>query len=139
MLRVRGVSIFVNTKIERVERNGEFRVYAAGGAEFRAPALVVATGGLSIPKIGATSFGYDLARRFGLKIRDPPGNKGLVPLVFSGEDQSRYCDLAGLSAEVIASCGGAQFQEKMLITHRGLEPVRRSCKFRRTGMKTCRW
>jgi predicted Rossmann fold flavoprotein len=113
-----GVRIFVNTKIERVERSGEFVAYAAGGTEFRAPSLVVATGGLSIPKIGATSFGYDLARQFGLKIRKP--RPALVPLVFSAEDRARYCDLAGVSAEVIASSEGAQFREKMLITHRGL-------------------
>jgi predicted Rossmann fold flavoprotein len=80
--------------------------------------LVVATGGLSIPKIGATSFGYDLARRFSLKIRDPW--PGLVPLVLAADDSSRYCDLTGVSAEVIASCDGHQFREKMLITHRGL-------------------
>ena len=80
--------------------------------------LVVATGGLSIPKIGATSFGYDLARQFGLALREPW--PGLVPLVLNEEDCSRYCDLAGVSAEVVASCAGQQFREKMLITHRGL-------------------
>jgi predicted Rossmann fold flavoprotein len=79
---------------------------------------VVATGGLSIPKIGATSFGYDLARQFGLAIRAPW--PGLVPLTLSKEDCDRYCDLAGVSAEVAVSCNGQQFREKMLITHRGL-------------------
>jgi len=79
---------------------------------------VVATGGLSIPKIGATSFGYDLARQFGLRIRDPW--PGLVPLVLDAEDRSRYCDLAGVSADVVASCDGQRFREKMLFTHRGL-------------------
>jgi len=112
-----GVSVFLNTEIHEVERATEFVVRAAN-AEFRAPALVVATGGLSIPKIGATSFGYDLARQFGLGIREPW--PGLVPLLLSPEDSSRYCDLAGISAEVIASCAGQQFREKMLITHRGL-------------------
>jgi len=112
-----GVSIFLNTKIQEVERAREFVVRAAD-AVFRAPALVVATGGLSIPKIGATSLGYDLARQFGLAIREPW--PGLVPLLLSAEDGSRYRDLAGVSAEVIASCGGQQFREKMLITHRGM-------------------
>ncbi len=112
-----GVSIFLNTNIQKVERATEF-IARAPNAEFKAPALVVATGGLSIPKIGATSFGYDLARQFGLAIRDPW--PGLVPLVLSQEDCSRYCGLAGVSAEVIASCNGQQFREKMLITHRGL-------------------
>jgi predicted Rossmann fold flavoprotein len=112
-----GVSIFLNTKIQEVEQTKEFVVRAAN-IEFKAPALVVATGGLSIPKIGATSFGYDLARQFGLAIREPW--PGLVPLLLSAEDCSRYCDLAGVSAEVIASCAGHKFREKMLITHRGL-------------------
>jgi len=111
------VTIFLDTKIQRVERAGEF-LAVAREAEFRAPALVVATGGLSIPKIGATSFGYDLARQFGLAIREPW--PGLVPLRLNPVDCSRYCDLAGVAAEVIASCDGHQFREKMLITHRGL-------------------
>jgi len=112
-----GVSIFLNTKIHEVDRPQEF-VARAPNAEFRASALVVATGGLSIPKIGATSFGYDLARQFGLTIRNPW--PGLVPLTLSEDDCSRYCSLAGVSADVIASCSGQQFREKMLITHRGL-------------------
>jgi predicted Rossmann fold flavoprotein len=127
--REAGVRIFLNATIHQVARTTEFVVrtnFRAAvsatelneEAEFRAPALVVATGGLSIPKIGATSFGYDLARQFGIVIRDPW--PGLVPLVFDAEDHSRFCDLAGLSAEVIASCDGQKFREKMLITHRGL-------------------
>jgi predicted Rossmann fold flavoprotein len=112
-----GVTIFLNTKVQVVKRTTEFVVHTAN-AEFRAPALVVATGGLSIPKMGATAFGYELARQFGLKIREPW--PGLVPLVLSGEDRSRYCDLTGVSAEVIASCKAQQFREKMLVTHRGL-------------------
>jgi predicted Rossmann fold flavoprotein len=115
--RSAGVKIFLNTNIRQVARNHEFEVETAD-AHFSAPALVVATGGLSIPKIGATSFGYDLARQFGLRIREPW--PGLVPLLLSADDRSRYCDLSGVSAEVIASCNGQQFREKMLITHRGL-------------------
>jgi len=112
-----GVSIFLNTKIQEVERTAEFFVRAEKD-EFRAPALVVATVGLSIPKIGATSFGYDLARQFGLAIREPW--PGLVPLTLDVKDRSRYCDLAGVSTDVVASFAGQQFREKMLITHRGL-------------------
>jgi predicted Rossmann fold flavoprotein len=115
--RAAGVSVFLNTGIQEVTRGVEFVVQSTN-AEFRAPALVVATGGLSIPKIGATSFGYDLARQFDLNIREP--RPGLVPLVLEAEDRSRYCDLTGVSADVIASCSGQQFHEKMLITHRGL-------------------
>ena len=115
--RAVGVNIFLNAKIQGVSRTTDFVVHTSN-AEFHAPALVVATGGLSIPKIGATSFGYELARQFGLKIREPW--PGLVPLVLDAEDRSRYCDLTGVSTEVIASCDGKQFREKMLITHRGL-------------------
>ena len=112
-----GVTVFIGSKIQEVSRPDSFVVRAAN-AEFRAPVVVVATGGLSIPKIGATSLGYDLARQFGVRIREPW--PGLVPLVLSPEDKSRYCDLAGVSTEVVASCDGQQFREKMLITHRGL-------------------
>ncbi|HZC22826.1 MAG TPA: NAD(P)/FAD-dependent oxidoreductase, partial [Candidatus Binatia bacterium] len=112
-----GVSIHLNAIIKEVSRDAGFTGRTASD-EFRAPALVVATGGLSIPKIGATSFGYDLARQFGIKIQTP--RPGLVPLVFNSEDHARYSDLAGVSAAVIASCNGQRFREKMLITHRGL-------------------
>jgi predicted Rossmann fold flavoprotein len=112
-----GVSIFLNTRIQEVQRTTAF-VVRTPNEEFRAPALVIATGGLSIPKIGATSFGYDLARQFGLSIRDPW--PGLTPLILSPEDRSHYCDLAGVSTEVVALCNGQRFREKMLITHRGL-------------------
>ncbi|MGA8762148.1 MAG: NAD(P)/FAD-dependent oxidoreductase [Candidatus Sulfotelmatobacter sp.] len=112
-----GVSIFLNKRIREASRTAEFVVHAED-EEFHAPALVVATGGLSIPKIGATSLGYDIARQFGLKIREPW--PALVPLVLNAEDRARYCDLAGVSTEVIASSNGQQFREKMLVTHRGL-------------------
>lgn len=111
------VSIFFQTTVREVMRNSDFAVRTAK-EELRAPVLVVATGGLSIPKIGATSFGYDLARQFGIKIQEP--RPGLVPLALNAKEKSEYCDLAGLSMEVIASCEGERFREKMLITHRGL-------------------
>ncbi|MGA8221376.1 MAG: NAD(P)/FAD-dependent oxidoreductase [Candidatus Acidiferrales bacterium] len=111
------VKIFLESRIREVRYNDGF-VVRAENTEFRAPALVVATGGLSIPKIGATSFGYNLARQFGLKI--VPTKPGLVPLVLSGKDRNRYCDLAGVSAEVIAAAGGESFRENLLFTHRGL-------------------
>ena len=111
------VDIVLNAKIQEVSRPSGFSVRTET-VEFNAPVLVVATGGLSIPKIGATSFGYDLARQFGLKIREP--RPGLVPLLFDSADRSRYSELAGVSAEIIASYDGQQFREKMLFTHRGL-------------------
>jgi len=112
-----GVRVFVKTSIQEVLRTTQF-VVRAGEMGFSAPVLVVATGGLSIPKMGATGLGYDLARRFGLAIREP--RPALVPFVFDDEDRSRYCDLAGVSADVAISCGNQRFREKMLVTHRGL-------------------
>jgi predicted Rossmann fold flavoprotein len=123
-----GVEICLNTKVTEVLKNGEFTVRTENAA-FESLHLVVATGGLSIAKIGATSFGYDLARQFGLKIEPP--RAALVPLVFNERDRKRWCDLAGVSAEVVASTAGAKlasslslssptFKENMLFTHRGI-------------------
>ena len=112
-----GVQTFLQSRIREVQRTTEFVVRAESG-EFHAPALVVATGGLSIPKMGATPFGYKLARQFGLKIVET--KPALVPFVLAGKDRSRYCDLAGVSAEVVAKANHHAFREKMLITHRGL-------------------
>jgi predicted Rossmann fold flavoprotein len=112
-----GVRIFLRTRIREIQRTTEFVVRAESGA-FRALALVVATGGLSIPKMGATAFGYDVARQFGLNIRKT--QPGLVPLVLGAGDRSQYCDLAGVSAEVVVSTDHQSFQDKMLFTHRGL-------------------
>ena len=115
--RAVGVRIAANINIEQVSREDSF-LLRAGEQEFLAASLVVATGGLSIPKMGATGFGYDLARQFGLKIVEP--RPALVPLVFNKDNSAHFCDLAGVSAEVIASIGPQSFREKMLITHRGL-------------------
>jgi predicted Rossmann fold flavoprotein len=121
-----GVQVFLKCIVQEVVRTTEFIVRTDAG-EFRTPALVVATGGLSIPKMGATAFGYDLARQFGLKIREP--RPALVPLVLGESDRTHYCDLAGVSAQVIVATGTSSsqgspapqaFREKMLITHRGL-------------------
>ena len=111
------VKIFLNARVSEVAKTTEF-VVRTESEEFRAQVLVVSTGGLSIPKMGATPLGYELARQFGLKIQ--PTRPALVPLVFGRHAQKQYCDLAGVSAEVIASADGAAFREKMLITHRGL-------------------
>jgi len=111
------VVTIVNAQVREVRRSDAF-VVEVGSEQYRAPALVVATGGLSIPKIGATSFGYELARQFGMKVREC--RPGLVPLTFAAQDRDDYSDLAGVSAEVTASCEGQEFRDKMLITHRGL-------------------
>jgi len=115
--RAVGVRIFVNTTVTEISRNTEF-VVKTPSVEFRAPVLVVATGGLSIPKMGATSLGYDLARQFGLKIKET--RPALVPLVLNPQDREHYSDLAGVSAPVAVSCDGTTFHEKTLFTHRGL-------------------
>jgi predicted Rossmann fold flavoprotein len=116
--RAAGVQLFLNAKIKHFQQQNEFVVQTEAGEEFRAVAAVVATGGLSIPKMGATAFGYELARQFGVKVVAP--RPALVPLVFHGADRKRYSELAGVSAEVIASIDGQEFREKMLFTHRGL-------------------
>jgi predicted Rossmann fold flavoprotein len=129
--RAAGVRIFVNSPCQEVRRDADFSVRTPH-AQLHAAALVIATGGLSIPKMGATAFGYDVARQFGLRI--VPTRPGLVPLLFAAMEQELYCDLAGVSAEVIATVNGPavaasqtshradpiSFREKMLITHRGL-------------------
>jgi predicted Rossmann fold flavoprotein len=115
--RAAGVKIVLNCRIQDIGRTNEFVVGTHAG-EFHAPVLVVATGGLSIPKLGATSLGYDLARQFGLKIRPP--RPALVPLVLGTRDLKDYCDLAGVSTEVIVSTDHQSFRENLLITHRGL-------------------
>jgi len=97
-------------------RDGAFEV-GLGAETAKAPALVLATGGLSIPKLGATSFAYDVARRFGLKIIEP--RPALVPLTLPGE-QALFKTLSGVSADVVASAGTGRFREAALFTHRGL-------------------
>jgi len=97
---------------EVTHRDGRFHVRAAS-----APKLVIATGGPSIPKLGATSLAYELARQFGLKVVQP--RPALVPLTLAGED-ALFTELSGVSADVVAKCGKASFREAALFTHRGL-------------------
>lgn len=111
------VQILPKQHVVEVSRPARFVVRTSDG-EFHAPALVISTGGLSIPKMGATSFGYDVARQFGLKVVET--RPGLVPFVLNEVDRKRWCDLAGVATEVIAAADHQQFREKMLITHRGL-------------------
>ena len=115
--RAAGVRILTNVMVTSVEHQDGFIVRAAQG-EFHGAALVVASGGLSIPKMGSTSFGYDLARQFGLRVVAP--SPALVPLVFNAKDRHDYSDLSGVSTEVVTSIDNQRFREKMLFTHRGL-------------------
>jgi hypothetical protein len=115
--RLADVQVLTNVTMHEVQRVDHFEVLTSHGA-FRAGALVVATGGLSIPKVGATSQGYELAAQFGLRIREC--RPGLVPVLFSPRDRDQYCDLAGVSAEVEISMNSQAFHDKLLFTHRGL-------------------
>lgn len=115
--RAGAVEFKLNCRVTTVSRDTRFTVETNSGL-FTSAALVVATGGLSIPKLGATGFGYELARRFGLKVETP--YPALVPLTFDQPWRERWRDLAGVSAEVTASFGKTRFREKMLVTHRGL-------------------
>jgi len=112
-----GVTLRLQSPVSSVEHgDGRFRV-ASGNAGFEAPALVIATGGPSIPKLGATGFAYDLARRFGLKVAEP--RPALVPLTLGG-DEVLFRELSGVATEVIARAGKVSFREAALFTHRGL-------------------
>ena len=112
-----GVEIRCNAAISDVSHDGRQFTVTASGQTATAPKLVIATGGPSIPKMGATSFAYDLARQFGLKIVQP--RPALVPLTL-GEDELLFRELSGVSANVIARCGKIAFREAALFTHRGL-------------------
>jgi predicted Rossmann fold flavoprotein len=106
-----GVDVRVAHRITSIEKSDRFSLRTDHG-DFEAAAVVLATGGLSIPKMGATSFTHDLARRFGLTVTET--RPALVPLTL------KVPDLAGVSLEVIAHAGTARFREAMLFTHRGL-------------------
>lgn len=104
--------------VQEVVRGDTGFVVRTADDVFRAAALVIATGGLSVPKIGATPFGYRIAEQFGLAVVPP--RAALVPLAFDAEEMRRYGDLAGVSLDVTVSCDGGTFRENLLFTHRGL-------------------
>jgi predicted Rossmann fold flavoprotein len=112
-----GVDVRVGQTVTDVSGADSFRVTTSGGS-FIASALVLATGGLSIPKMGATGLSYDVARRFGLRIVEPL--PALVPLKATPEMLGLPALLAGVSLDAIASCAGHSFRENILFTHRGL-------------------
>ena len=111
------VALLLSTAVRAVHRDTRFRIETSRG-ELESAALVVATGGLSLPKLGATGFGHDLARRFGLRVE--PCFPALVPLTLEDADAERWSGLAGVSSEVVARLGRRAFREKMLFTHGGL-------------------
>ena len=112
-----GGRLWLGCGIGAVRHGDGFMVDTARGP-VAAGAVVVATGGKSIPKMGATGFGYDIARQFGLRLVDP--RPALVPLTFSDALRDQMAALAGLSVEAVVSCGKVAFREGLLFTHRGL-------------------
>ena len=113
-----GVKIRTNCVVKSIRKTDEhFQIETTHG-DFLCESLVIATGGLSFPKVGATDFGYKIARQFGLKIIEM--RPSLVPLVFAGKDLQEFSKLAGVSLETVASFSDAAFRENILFTHRGL-------------------
>ena len=111
------VQIELNAKITDIRRAGDF-IIETEDTVFTAPALVLATGGLSIPKMGATGFAYDIAKKFGLAMVTP--RPALVPLRAKASELDFYQKLSGVSLSSAASCGDVSFKENILFTHRGL-------------------
>ncbi len=118
---VLGIAFFPSAsgKEEQAERSGanRYALTTSRGA-FRAQSLVIATGGLSIPKIGATPFGYKVAQQFGIPVTKL--KPGLVPLSFHPDEWKCYAELAGVSVKTAVSCGKPSFRDDLLFTHRGL-------------------
>jgi predicted Rossmann fold flavoprotein len=112
-----GVEVRTGCRVDAVRKEELFAVETNRGA-FESESLVVATGGLSIPKLGATDFGYRLARQFGLKVLNP--TPALVPFTLSRGDLDAFESLSGVSVHAAVRAGGAEFVENILFTHRGL-------------------
>jgi predicted Rossmann fold flavoprotein len=110
------VDLRVGHRVTELARGDRFRIETNHGV-FDAKALVIATGGLSIPKLGARGFAYDVARRFGLAIVEP--RAGLVGLKAAGEALAMCNALSGVSTDAIVACGRVSFRESLLFTHRG--------------------
>ncbi|HEV7906400.1 MAG TPA: NAD(P)/FAD-dependent oxidoreductase [Pyrinomonadaceae bacterium] len=111
------VEIRCQCRVRRVERRDGFLLETDQGI-FSARSLVIATGGLSIPQLGATDFGYQIARQFDLQIE--PTRPALVPLTLPADTQARFANLSGVSLDAVAQARDAEFRENILVTHRGL-------------------
>ncbi|MEQ1818238.1 MAG: NAD(P)/FAD-dependent oxidoreductase [Terricaulis sp.] len=111
------VDIRTSCRIERVERNDRYAAQTNQGA-FESSALVIASGGLPIPKLGATGFAFDIAKQFSIPMIET--RPALVPLTFGESDLAWMRPLSGLSADIVARIGKASFREAALFTHRGL-------------------
>jgi predicted Rossmann fold flavoprotein len=113
-----GVEWRMSCHVNTIRKTSEGFMVNTGEGELASAALVIATGGLSIPKLGASPFGYKVAEQFALSIVPP--RPALVPLAFDAEELARYGDLAGISVDAEVSCNGGRFRENLLFTHRGL-------------------
>ena len=113
-----GVDIQLETNVTNIEKHDEYFVVNANGKSISTESLVIATGGISIPKMGATAFGYDIAKQFGLDII--PLRPALVPFTLDSETLEKSQQLSGISLDAVVSCNGKNFKEAMLFTHRGL-------------------
>ena len=113
-----GADLRLNTRVLSVEASGDGYLINLGNTQIQCRSVVIATGGLSIPKIGATRFGYDIARQFGLKVTSV--KPALVPLTFQAAFLERCRELSGLSVDAEVSYGKTTFREGLLFTHRGL-------------------
>ncbi len=112
-----GAEIKSGTTVRKVRKDSSF-VIEMGNGDYECESLVVATGGLSIPKMGATDYGYRLAKDFGLRIRET--RPALVPLTFAPNRIEELKALSGISIDALVSCNGAEFRENILLTHRGV-------------------
>jgi predicted Rossmann fold flavoprotein len=117
-MRQAGAELRLGATVERIERAEPGFRLVAGGRAVACSSLVLATGGKSIPKMGATGFAYEVARQFGLRVTET--RPALVPLTFEPGLLARIAPLAGVAVDVRAGCGKARFDEAMLFTHRGL-------------------
>ncbi|EQD43105.1 NAD(FAD)-utilizing dehydrogenase [mine drainage metagenome] len=113
-----GVRVETHCSVAQVQQRDQGFALTTTLGEVYAQTLVVASGGLSLPSMGATGFGYALARQFGHAVRAP--RAGLVPLTLSGTHQQHYQDLSGVALPVEARCNGQRFRADMLVTHRGI-------------------
>lgn len=113
-----GVELHLDTAVSEIDQTDSGYLLETGLGQIAATSLVIATGGLSVPTLGATGFGYDVARQFGHDV--VPVRAGLVPFIFNDDLKDLCSELSGTSVDCVASCNGRSFRENMLFTHRGL-------------------
>jgi len=113
-----GVKLKLNTSVEGILKNSNGFTLLTSNGSLQSDAVVIATGGKSIPKMGATGFAYQIAEQFEMKVNDT--RAGLVPLTFTGEDLEFTAGLSGVSQDAMVICNGVSFRENILFTHRGI-------------------